>query len=105
MVLRVVSGYILHKGKTLGVNDIVEDIDKANAERLCKNGVCELLSEETNKNSTIETDSEKDLNEMTKTELIAYAKSIGVEVDAKATKTNIIETITGADMPETGIPQ
>ena len=95
----------LHKGKTLGVNDIVDDIDRVNAERLCKSGVCEMLTGEITENSTVEADSAKDLDEMTKAELIAYAESVGIEVDTKANKANIIKTITEADTPDTGMPQ
>lgn len=105
MNLKVVNGYVLHKGKSLGVGEIVEDIDRENAERLCKSGLCEMLTEEKIENSTVETDSIKDLNEMTKAELISYAKSIGVEVDAKANKASIIDTIKEADTLDTSMPQ
>jgi len=105
MKIKVISGYVSHKGEVLGIGAVIDDIDSSNAERLCNDGLCELLSGASTDNSTDETDREKDLDEMTKAELIAYADDIGVKVDEKAKKADIIATIMNADRPATDFPQ
>jgi hypothetical protein len=99
MTVKVISGEVIHNGERVKIGGVVKGISKEDAERLCKCGLCEMLGD------AEEIDETKDLDEMTKPELIAYAESIGVEVDNKDTKAKIIEKITLADMPETDIPQ
>ncbi len=91
MKIKVISGSVIHHGDILGVGSIIEDIDKENAERLCLNGICELV--------------DVNLEELTKKELIEYAKNLGIEdVDMKNTKAEIIEKISGVDAPITEMP-
>ena len=99
MAIKVISGNVYHKGEILGVGSVINDIDDANAERLCKCGCCEMLG-------GTPADGEKSLDKMTKPELIAYAENIGVEVDGNDTKAKIIEKINeAAEAPATGFPQ
>lgn len=98
MDIKVISGEVIHGGEVVAIGGVIKNIRKDDAERLCKCGLCEMLGEE-------EQGETKDLDKMTKPELIEYAINIGVEVDEKDTKAIIIEKITSADMPATNIPQ
>lgn len=106
MVIKVISDSVIHNGECVSIGGVIKDIDKENAERLCKEGICEVLPgvEVDGGISEAELHEETDLEKMTKPELIEYAKGIGVEVDGKDTKATIIEKITQADMPNTDIP-
>ena len=101
--VKIISGKVSHKGDVLDIGKSF-DIDKENAVRLCKCGLCEMLSDEetTQAEEIVEA---KILEEMSKAELIEYAENNGIEVDGKDTKAKIIEKITSADMPATDIPQ
>ena len=101
--VKVISGKVSHKGDVLDIGKCFE-IDRDNAIRLCKCGLCEMLSDE--ESAPAEEISEANsLEDMTKAELIEYAANNGIEVDGKDTKAKIIEKITSADMPATDIPQ
>ena len=103
MAIKVISENVIHNGNIYGIDEIINDIDDMNAKRLCKSGLCEMTEDVINEEELHE--ETKDFEEMSKKELIAYASSIGVEVDERANKATIIETITNADMPATDIPQ
>lgn len=102
MTIKVISGEVIHKGNIIGIGGVIYDIDKVNAERLCKCGLCEITEDVVCGDETEE--GTKDLEEMTKKELISYATSIGIEVDERANKAKIIEIITNADSLKTGMP-
>lgn len=107
MTIKVISGNVIHNGESVGIGGVISDIDKANAERLCCEGLCEMVSCVEVDGDISETElheEETDLEKMTKPELIKYADDMGIEVDGKATKAQIIEKITQADMPATDIP-
>lgn len=106
--IKVISGKVLHKCNILGIGKVIDDIDRENAIRLCECGLCEMLSDgETaeNENTGAEENEAKDLDEMTKDELIAYAAMLGVEVGNRDTKAKIIEKIEEADSLNTDFPQ
>lgn len=109
MIIKVISGNVIHGGNSLGVGSVINDIDKENAERLCKCGLCEIIDGGNPVNEDIDEaelqTEEKSLEEMTKAELLQYAESIGVEVNNRDTKEKIIKSITDADIPDTGFPQ
>lgn len=102
MKIKVISGFVTHKGETKSIGDVITDIDNKNAERLCKAGCCEIVADVDETELHEET---KDLAEMKKAELIEYAASIGVEIDGKMTKADIIKTITDADTLNTEFPE
>ena len=97
MVIKVISDNVIHNGNIYGIDEIISDIDEMNAKRLCECGICEMTEDLH--------DVPKDIAEMSKKELLEYAKNIGVEVNEKANKAEIIETIINADMPATDVPQ
>lgn len=107
MVIKVISDNVIHNGESVGVGGVIKNIDNENAKRLCKDGLCEVLPDVEIEGDVSEAElHEKEINleKMTKSELIEYAKGIGVEVDGKDTKVTIIEKMTQADMPKTDIP-
>ena len=102
MAIKVISGMVSHKGTIVEIGGVIDGLDRENELRLCKCGLCEMLGAGDAPDMDGE---EKDLDEMTKPELIAYAESIGVDVDSRDTKAKLIEKITNADAPATGVPQ
>jgi hypothetical protein len=107
MTVKVISGNVIHNGEGIGIGGVITDIDRENAERLCNEGLCEILSDVEVGGGISEAErheEEKDLEKMTKAELIKYAESIGVYVDSKATKAEIISEIESADAPNTEFP-
>lgn len=105
MAVKVISGEVIHKGEVITVGGVVKNISVEDAERLCECGLCEMLTDDEKITSEGGKEDTKDLDKMTKPELIEYAEKIGVEVDNNDTKAIIIEKITSADTPATGIPQ
>lgn len=108
MNVEVINGFVNHNGIMYSIGDIIENIDNADGERLCVGGWCEKLTVPTQNddNESVElNEEEKDLEEMTKDELIQYAASIGVEVNKKAKKSDIIKAIEEADIPDTNLPE
>jgi hypothetical protein len=70
-------------------------------------GWCEKLTE-TDTEGTGDTEpveEETFLEDMTKAELIEYAESIGVEVEKRANKADIIKAIEEADSLNTNLPE
>ena len=113
MKIKVISENVIHHGKVFGVGSIIDDIDKENAKRLCLNGICELvdgnIDDVKDGNTDVETGEEIqngiDLDELTKKELVEYAKNLGIEdVDTRNTKAEIIEKISSVDAPITEMP-
>lgn len=119
MKIRVISGSVIHDKKLVEVNGIINDIDAENAKRLCEDGFCELLeelpladAEETTVDESTDadveenTETEGNLEELTKKELLEYAAQIGVEVDERDKKAVIIEKIYAflSDEPITEMP-
>lgn len=107
MIIKVISGNVIHNGENVGIGGVITDIDTKNAERLCNEGLCEVVSgvEVDGNIGEAELHEEIDLEKMTKPELIKYADDMGIEVDGKATKTEIIKKITSVDTPNTEFPQ
>ena len=107
MTIKVISGNVIHNGENIGIGGVISDIDKVNAERLCNEGLCEILFDEVAGDiSEAELhEDEIDLEKMSKADLIKYAESIGIEVDGKATKAEIIKKILSVDTPNTEFPQ
>lgn len=108
MAIKVISGNVIHNGESVGIGGVITDIDKENAERLCKEGLCEVVSGVDVDGDIGEAESheeEIDLETMTKPELIEFAESIGVELDGKETKAKLIEKISSVDAPNTEFPQ
>lgn len=104
MKLKVISESVIHHGEILGIGSIIDDIDKENAERLCLNGIGELVDGNVDEAGG-EIKEGIDLNELTKKELIEYAKNLGIEdVDMRDTKSEIIEKISSVDAPITEMP-
>lgn len=107
MNVEVINGFVNHNGVMYGVGEIIENIDNSDGERLCVGGWCEKLTE-TDTDSVDEAEiveEEKALNEMTKDELIEYATSIGIEINEKARKADIIKAIYEADSLNTNLPE
>ena len=106
MNVEVIDGFVNHNGIMYSVGEIIENIDNADGERLCVGGWCEKLTatDTNNDDESVELfEEEKDLEEMTKDELIQYAASIGVEINKKANKSDIIKAIEEADIPNTNL--
>ena len=104
MIIKVISESVIHHGEILGIGSIIDDIDKENAKRLCLSGVCELVDGNFD-GAGEETEEGINLEELTKKELIEYAKSLGIDdVDTRDTKAEIIEKISGVDAPITEMP-
>ena len=107
MNVEVINGFVIHNGIMYETGDIIENINNADGERLCVGGWCEKLTatDTDNVDETETVEEEKDLEELTKNELIKYAASIGVEVNKKANKSDIIKAIEEADIPNTNLPE
>lgn len=108
MTVKVISGNVLHNGENIGIGGVITDLDKANAERLCHDGLCEILPDAKGNGDIGKAElheEEIDLEKMSKADLIKYAENIGVEIDGKATKAEIIREIESADAPNTEFPQ
>lgn len=104
MIIKVISESVIHHGENLGIGSIIDDIDKENAERLCLSGICELVDGNIDETGE-ETNEGINLEELSKKELIEYAKSLGIDdVDTRDTKAEIIEKISGVDAPITEMP-
>ena len=105
MKIKVISQGVIHHGEILGIGCFIDDIDKENAERLCLSGICELVDGKIAEETVEETEESIDLNELTKKELLEYAKNLGIDdVDTRDTKAEIIEKISGVDAPITEMP-
>lgn len=107
MNVEVINGFVNHNGVMYKVGEVIENIDNANGERLCKGGWCEKLTEtDTEETGDAEiVEEEIFLEDMTKAELIEYAESIGVEVDKRANKADIVKAIEEADSLNTNLPE
>lgn len=113
MKVKVISESVIHHGEFFGVGSVIDNIDNENIKRLCLNGICELvdgnIDDVKDGNTDVKTGEEIkegiDLDELTKKELVEYAKKLGIEdVDVKNTKAEIIEKISGVDAPITEMP-
>ena len=107
MTVKVISGNVIHNGESVGIGGVISGIDNANAERLCNEGLCEILPDVFGSGDISEAElheEEIDLEKMSKSDLIKYAKSIGIEIDGKATKAELIREIESADAPNTEFP-
>ena len=104
MTIKVIKDKVCHKGVNLDIGSVITDLDTENAERLCREGYCEVV--DNNDVEEAETINEEIcLEEMTKTQLIEFAEQIGVEVSGRETKAQIIEKIEQAEeQPATDIP-
>ena len=84
---------------------------------MCLSGLCEIVDGDYEaeadaeiKDGTFEPEAEAeikdgvDLEELSKKELIAYAEQLGIELDSRSTKAEMIEKITSADAPTTEMP-
>ena len=105
MKIKVISEGVIHHGEILDIGSIIDDIDNENAKRLCLSGICELVDGNFDEETGEETEDGINLEELTKKELIEYAKSLGIDdVDTRDTKAEIIEKISGVDAPITEMP-
>ena len=104
MKIKVISGSVIHQGEVIGVGSIIDAINSEDAKRLCLNGLCEVVDGDYEPEADAEIKDGVDLEELTKKELIAYAEQLGIEVDGRSTKAEIIEKIVSADAPTTEMP-
>lgn len=104
MKIKVISGNVIHQGEVKGVGSIIDAINSEDAKRLCLSGLCEIVDGDFGNEADAEIADGVDLEELTKKELIAYAEQLGIEVDGRSTKAEIIEKIVSADAPTTEMP-
>ncbi len=104
MKIKVISESVIHQGEVKGIGSIIDAINSEDAERLCLSGLCELVDGDFEAETDAEIKEGVDLEELTKKELIAYAEQLGIEIDGRSTKAEIIEKIVSADAPTTEMP-
>ena len=102
MDIKVIGGYILHKGTTYKTDDVIKNVDDNEAKRLCEAGVAETISKSGNEDFHV-VDGVK-LEELTKAELIVFGAERGIELNKQLTNAKMIEIILEkVDKPNTGM--
>ncbi len=104
MKIKVISGSVIHQGEIKGIGSIIDAINSEDAKRLCLSGLCEIVDGDFETETDAEIEEGVDLEELTKKELIAYAEQLGIELDSRSTKAEMIEKIVSADAPTTEMP-
>lgn len=104
MKIKVISGNVIHQGEIIGVGSIIDAINSEDAKRLCLDGLCELVDGDFEAETDAEIKEGVDLEELSKKELIAYAEQLGIKLDSRSTKAEMIEKIVSADAPTTEMP-